>query len=148
MRGCGEPPRDAATMRIWAVFYQDSRFILSKESGLRRQVVKLLRDSGCYVLATSGCGVAGTPDLLCCIGGEFLGIELKTNTLASLRQRIAAGKIREACGACVLVNSIGEARAVLDCIRDGGIAALHGKFQIGFGSVSARELREKRENRG
>jgi hypothetical protein len=52
------------------------------ESGLQRRVQKALRAAfpGSYIrkIHVSEFAAAGTPDLICCIHGLFVGIEIKT----------------------------------------------------------------------
>ncbi|MFM1602052.1 VRR-NUC domain-containing protein [Helcococcus ovis] len=50
------------------------------ESNFQKQVIKFLKDKGCYVIKYWGGGKftkAGVPDLLVCCNGKFLGVELK-----------------------------------------------------------------------
>ena len=50
----------------------------ARESSLvKRTKVMLARDFGAYFVKTCPPLEAGTPDLLCCIGGRFVCIELK-----------------------------------------------------------------------
>lgn len=53
-----------------------------RESQFQSMVIRYLKDKGAYVLNVAG-GTQipkGTPDLLVCWRGRFLGLELKTDT--------------------------------------------------------------------
>lgn len=47
------------------------------ELSIRNSIVEALRGMGAYVLVTTGVATAGTPDLLVCYHGRFIGIEVK-----------------------------------------------------------------------
>lgn len=51
------------------------------EKGFENKVKQWLREQGWYYLKTHGDGyqTKGTPDLLCCINGVFVGLELKSD---------------------------------------------------------------------
>ena len=49
----------------------------ARESALVKRVKKYIRDNGGYVVKTCPPMEAGTPDLLVCWKGRFVGIELK-----------------------------------------------------------------------
>ena len=53
-----------------------------KEKDFQLKVEKFLTDKGIYWVKYWGGGHftrSGVPDLLCCIGGRFVGVELKTD---------------------------------------------------------------------
>ena len=53
-----------------------------KEKSFENKVKKFLKDNNCYYVKQFGCAFtrAGVPDLLACIGGYFVAIELKAET--------------------------------------------------------------------
>lgn len=53
-----------------------------KEKAFENKIKKFLRDRGCYVVKYFGCAFSqsGVPDLLCCINGTFVAIEVKSDT--------------------------------------------------------------------
>lgn len=53
-----------------------------KEKPFENKIKKYLRDHGCYVVKYFGCAFsqAGVPDLLCCINGKFVAIEVKSDS--------------------------------------------------------------------
>ena len=77
------------------------------EKKVKDKVTKVLREEGVYYFfpATGGFGRSGVPDIVCCVGGMFLGIECKAGknkpTLLQLRELEA---IRTAGGVATVVN--------------------------------------------
>ncbi len=54
---------------------------MGQEKNFENRVKKWLRDNGCYVVKYYGCGTtrAGVPDLLVCVNGRFVAVELKSD---------------------------------------------------------------------
>ena len=77
------------------------------ESKVKLAVVKLLKQYGVYFFfpATHGYGRSGVPDIICCIGGKFLGIECKAgkNEPTALQQR-EINQIQAAGGMAMVVR--------------------------------------------
>ncbi len=48
-----------------------------KESALNAKIQAYLKSQGCYVIKTIATNKAGTPDILACYKGRFIGIEGK-----------------------------------------------------------------------
>ena len=61
------------------------------------------------------CNRAGTPDILACVRGRFVALEVKTPTgrLAPIQEHQLA-RIKEAGGVVAVVRSLDEVRSVLD----------------------------------
>ena len=51
------------------------------EGKVKDKVVAILKDMGAYYFfpATHGYGRSGVPDIVCCLNGQFVGIECKAN---------------------------------------------------------------------
>ena len=77
------------------------------EKKVKDKVTKTLREEGVYYFlpATHGFGRSGVPDIVCCVGGMFLGIECKAgkNTATAL-QELNIKAIREAGGKAIVIN--------------------------------------------
>ena len=77
------------------------------EAKVKARITKVLREEGVYYFlpATHGFGRSGVPDIVCCVGGAFLGIECKAGknkpTLLQVRELEA---IRTAGGVAIVVN--------------------------------------------
>lgn len=54
---------------------------MASEKAFERKVKTFLREQGAYFLKTWSNGIQrkGVPDLLCCINGYFVGVELKAD---------------------------------------------------------------------
>jgi len=48
------------------------------EQNIQRKIIKWLESEGYYVVKVVNATKAGVPDLLACINGKFIGIEVKT----------------------------------------------------------------------
>lgn len=49
-----------------------------KEQGIQRKIIKWLEAEGYYVVKVISASKSGVPDLLCCVKGYFVAIEVKT----------------------------------------------------------------------
>ena len=80
---------------------------MTPEAKVKAKVVKLLKEAGVYYFyaSTHGFGRSGVPDLVCCMGGRFIGIECKAgkNKPTPLQEKEMAA-IRDAGGTTLVVN--------------------------------------------
>jgi len=51
-----------------------------REQDIQRKIIKFLESKGAYVVKVVSATKAGVPDILCCLQGKFIGIEVKTPT--------------------------------------------------------------------
>jgi len=82
---------------------------MTPEGKVKREVREILRSYGKKVFwfmpVTTGMGVRGVPDFICCINGRYLGIETKANgNRTTLLQDIRRDEIKEAGGYWLLIN--------------------------------------------
>ena len=77
------------------------------EKKVKDKIVKVLKEEGVYyfVPATHGFGRSGVPDIVCCVNGNFLAIEVKagTNKPTALQVREIEA-IRRCNGVAVVAN--------------------------------------------
>lgn len=77
------------------------------EKKVKDKIVKILKDAGVYYFyaSTHGFGRSGIPDLICCVNGKFLGIEVKAgdNKTTALQDRELAA-IQAQGGIAVVIN--------------------------------------------
>jgi Holliday junction resolvase len=77
------------------------------EGAVKQKVVGILKEEGVYYFfpATHGYGRSGVPDIVCCVGGAFLGIEVKAgkNKPTALQTRELEA-IRRCGGVAVIAN--------------------------------------------
>jgi hypothetical protein len=93
------------------------------EGRLQQRIQRRLAELGVFTFKVHGSALmpAGLPDLICCVDGMFLGIEVKlpqTKTNVSPKQMYQHGKIRDAGGVAIVCCSVGEAEAIVASMRD------------------------------
>jgi len=89
-----------------------------KEQTYQRNMVKYLESQGAYVVKVITASKKGVPDILCCIKGRLLAVEVKTPTTmnnASELQLYNLAKIKEAGGLGLVAYSVEQ---VEDYIND------------------------------
>lgn len=78
------------------------------EKKVKDKIVKVLKEEGVYYFfpATHGFGRSGVPDIVCCVNGYFLAIEVKagTNKPTALQVREIEA-IRRCNGVAVVANA-------------------------------------------
>ena len=80
---------------------------MAQEKNFENKIKKFLESKGCYFVKQFGCAFtkAGVPDLLCCVNGKFVAIEVKAeNGTTSYLQDHNIAKIKEAGGIAVVVK--------------------------------------------
>lgn len=79
------------------------------EKKVKDKVVAILKEEGVYYFfpATHGFGRSGVPDIICCVNGRFLAIEVKGDggKLTALQVR-EIERIHIAGGAAIVVNEV------------------------------------------
>jgi len=86
-----------------------------KEQDIQAKIQKYIKARGGYVVKTITSNRAGIPDLLCCISGKFIGIEVKMPGANASPLQLANGTMIEAAGGLFLVaTSAAEVRDFLD----------------------------------
>lgn len=93
------------------------------ESDIQTQIIEYLRGRGdCYVVNFGGSASSakGTPDLLVCFQGRFLGLEVKKPTDSygvTVPQTIRMNQIRKAGGIGEAVTGIGDVARLLTSLE-------------------------------
>jgi Holliday junction resolvase len=89
------------------------------ETRIQQKIQKRLTEMGVFVFKVHG-GPAmprGLPDLICCVEGRYLGLEVKTpqtkNNVSEM-QKLMRDKIVAAGGVCHVVCSVEEAVAIVE----------------------------------
>lgn len=81
--------------------------MMTPESKVKKKVTTLLKSLGAYYFypVTGGFGRSGVPDIVCCLNGNFVGIECKAGTnKATALQLKNLEEIRSAGGFSFVVN--------------------------------------------
>lgn len=92
------------------------------ESVLRREIARALRARGYVVYTLHGSALAqpGRPDLVCCIGGRFVGFEIKMSGKESTitpMQRREMTSIRKAGGESYMIVSVEDALLLAEAVH-------------------------------
>jgi Holliday junction resolvase len=93
-----------------------------RESKLSGRILTALRANGvfCFKVHGSEHMMAGLPDIVACVEGQFLGLEIKLpgeEKATSPRQDWVHGLIRQAQGRVEVVTSVQEALALVQRMR-------------------------------
>ena len=97
---------------------------MAKEKDFQIKVEKFLTDKGIYFVKYWGGGNftrSGVPDLLCCINGRFVGVELKTDDgkVAELQQ-YNIDKIKKSGGVALVLrpSDFKEFKSMVDKLQN------------------------------
>ncbi|QLH52766.1 MAG: hypothetical protein CH6_0069 [Candidatus Kapaibacterium sp.] len=90
-----------------------------REKELQARIIRLLKSNGAYVCKVNLSSRNGVPDLLCCIRGRFIGIEVKSKqNKPTPLQEFNLRKITQAGGVGVVVRNLKEVEDLLKQIGD------------------------------
>jgi len=82
---------------------------MTPEGIVKAKIIKILKAYGVYYFmpAGTGRGRSGIPDIICCVKGKFIAIEVKSATgkLTEL-QKYELEKITEAGGVALVINGL------------------------------------------
>jgi hypothetical protein len=85
---------------------------LTPEKKVKNKVVRVLKAEGVYYFfpATHGMGRSGVPDIICCVNGRFLAVEVKAgrNEPTRLQERELVA-VQSAGGVALVINEHGIA---------------------------------------
>jgi len=87
------------------------------EKSIENKIKRLLASRGAYFFKHFGCNfsTAGVPDLICCVNGRFIAIEVKApNGRLSEIQKIHIQRIIEAGGIAIVAQSVEEVEHCLN----------------------------------
>jgi Holliday junction resolvase len=87
------------------------------EKQIENKIKRLLADRGAYYFKHFGCkfSKAGVPDLVCCLNGRFIGIEVKRpDGKLSEIQKINLEQIERAGGIALVARSVEEVQSALE----------------------------------
>lgn len=80
---------------------------MAAEKQFENKVKAFLKEQGVYFVKFFGCAFtrAGVPDLLCCVNGRFVAVEIKAeNGKPSLLQLEEISKVHEAGGVALVIR--------------------------------------------
>jgi Holliday junction resolvase len=86
------------------------------EQKIQKSIIKWLEDEGHYVVKVISASKAGVPDILCCVRGKFVAIEVKTpgtqNNISPL-QAYNLDKVNICGGLAIAVWSLEQVKEAL-----------------------------------
>lgn len=88
-----------------------------KEQKLQGKIMQYLRSIGAYVVKVNLATRNGVPDILCCVEGRFVGIEVKVGGQPTELQRINLEKIRRAGGISLVAYSVQDVERIIEQVR-------------------------------
>jgi hypothetical protein len=99
------------------------------ESKITKSIMAYLKKRGVWFFKVAGGPMQqrGVPDIICCVTGSFVALEVKRPGVGRLTdlQALTIERIRDAGGVAEVVTSVEEAAAVLDALvektEDGGV---------------------------
>lgn len=84
---------------------------MRKEQDIQRDILDYLKTLGAYSVKTMVTTSNGVPDILCCLNGMFLGIEVKKDDgVVSKIQEYHIAKIKEAGGKAFVARSVDDVK--------------------------------------
>jgi len=87
-----------------------------KEQDIQRKIIKYLEANGAYVVKVMSATKSGIPDILACIKGEFIAIEVKTpktiNNVSKL-QKYNLAAIEVAGGKAIVAKSLEDIKGLI-----------------------------------
>lgn len=97
---------------------------MASEKNYENKIKRFLTENGAYFVKYFGCGFtqAGVPDLLCCLNGRFIAIEVKAeNGKPSPLQIHNIKKIRESGGIAVIAypKDFDALSVLITAVKDG-----------------------------
>jgi Holliday junction resolvase len=96
--------------------------MLTEEKKLQKKIIKELQDLGAYVVKTITVSKNGVPDIICCLNGFFLAIEVKGDTNSATKlQEFNINQIKKAKGEAFCVNDFSQVLEIIAKIEKKGI---------------------------
>jgi len=87
-----------------------------KEQDIQRKIIKYLEANGAYVVKVVSATKSGVPDILACIKGQFVAIEVKTpktiNNVSRL-QKYNLATIEAAGGKTIIAKSLEDVKGLI-----------------------------------
>ena len=87
------------------------------EQKIQKTIIKWLEDEGYYVVKVISASKAGVPDIICCIVGKFVGIEVKTPSTrdnTSELQKYNLNKIKLAEGYSLVAYNLDQVKELVN----------------------------------
>lgn len=88
---------------------------MKKEQTIQKEIIDYLKSIGAYYVKTMVTASNGTPDILCCIGGKFIAIEVKKDGgVVSKLQEHHIKNIKKSGGIAFVARSVNEVKTRIE----------------------------------
>jgi len=84
------------------------------ESVIQNKIIKYLNSKGAYTIKTITTNRSGSPDIICCLNGLYVALEVKTEKgITSALQEHHMEQIRKSGGISAVVRSVDDVKQLL-----------------------------------
>lgn len=94
------------------------------EQQIQKKIIKYLESIDAYVVKVISASKSGVPDILCCYGGRFVGIEVKrpeTRSTVSALQEYNLDQIEQSGGCQCVAWEVEQVKDLIETIDSGRI---------------------------
>jgi Holliday junction resolvase len=85
------------------------------ESKIQNKIIKYLNSIGAYTIKTISTNRSGSPDIICCLNGKFVGLEVKNEKgVVSELQKYHLEEIKNSGGVSAVVRSVEDVKVLLN----------------------------------
>lgn len=85
------------------------------EKEIQNKIIQYLNKIGAYTIKTISTNRNGCPDVICCLNGKFIALEVKTNNgVVSKLQEYHQEQIKKSGGIAAVVRSVDEVRNIIN----------------------------------
>lgn len=89
-----------------------------KESQIQTKIIKYLNGIGAYTIKTISTNRNGCPDVICCLNGRFIALEVKTDKgIVSKLQEHNIKQIKNSGGIAEVVRSVDDVKKIVKCLN-------------------------------
>jgi Holliday junction resolvase len=86
-----------------------------RESQIQKKIIEYLNEIGAYTIKTISTNRNGCPDVICCLNGLFIALEVKAeNGRLSKLQEYHQEQIKNSGGVAAVVKSVDEVKEILE----------------------------------
>lgn len=89
-----------------------------RESQIQTKIIKYLNGIGAYSIKTITTNKNGCPDIICCLNGKFIALEVKADKgIVSKLQEHNIKQIKNSGGIAEVVRSVDEVKKIIECLN-------------------------------
>ena len=89
-----------------------------RESQIQTKIIKYLNGIGAYTIKTITTNKNGCPDVICCLNGKFIALEVKADKgIVSKLQEHNIKQIKNSDGIAEVVRSVDEVKKIIECLN-------------------------------